>query len=190
MFLLGAIAALATVWLRPRIEAFVLAHGAGAPERLLDAFVVTAAVEETLKFAAFALGALWTAEWDEPLDGVVYGAAAGLGFAAIENAFFVWATGDPNLALTRGFTATLAHVAFSGGFGLFVGLARLRWCKLRWTWAAAGAIGAIASHGAYDSWAVRGGGSRFELFGSMLGLVLFLAIAIRWAHRRSTQCAT
>ncbi len=188
VFLLGTVAALATVWLRPRIESLVITRPPQEWARWLDAFVVTAFVEEALKFAAFSLGALWCSEWDEPLDGVVYGAAAGLGFSAIENAFFVWATGEPELAIARGFTATLAHVAFSGGLGLFVGLARLRWRGRRWTWAAIGALAAVTAHGAYDAFSANGSSGRVALFSGLVVLVAAIAVAIRWAHHRSSQC--
>jgi protease PrsW len=184
VFVLGGLAALVQAWLRPRVEFALIRDGASLRDHLLDVFVVTAACEEFLKFLAFALGALATREWDEPLDGIVYGAAAGLGFAAIENAYFLAATGDTAVLWQRGFTATFAHVAFTSGLGFFVGLARLRHLSVA-VGATFGALYAIGCHGAYDHWLARGSTPTPALLGTLPLLLLAFALKVRWARARS-----
>lgn len=51
-------------------------------------------------------------EFDEPMDGIVYGVVASLGFATLENILYTLKRGL-GLALTRAFTAVPAH-AFCG----------------------------------------------------------------------------
>ena len=104
--------AVAVLRLRPFLEPLA-PQGPGHLRDLADAFLITALPEETLKLLAFVLGAGFSRELDEPMDGIVYGAAAALGFTAIENALFLFESGDPLLLLVRGFTATLGHVAFT-----------------------------------------------------------------------------
>lgn len=188
VFALGVIAGLAIAAYRPRIESWYppLTGDAGL---WLDAFAITAFWEELVKLAAVALGALWLAEWDEPMDGIVYGAAAGLGFASVENTVY-FATeglqGGGGLVLARAFTATLAHACFTGAAAFMLGVARLDgWRGAGRMLVAALAI-AVALHGAYDV-LLMGESSR-----APLALVLVLPAALtlfalqaRWARARS-----
>lgn len=116
---LGCGAANVIAVIRPRIEHLVPSMpGTSMPGirgEILDAFVVTALPEEIVKLAAVCLACLWSREWNEPMDGIVYGVAAGLGFASLENVYFLTATGEPMLVISRAFTANLAHAAFSPG---------------------------------------------------------------------------
>jgi RsiW-degrading membrane proteinase PrsW (M82 family) len=189
VFLLGCFAAVAQVMLRPRIEyaMLMLAGDSLRAAHLLDAFVVTALCEEALKLLAFLPLALLHHEWDEPVDGLVYGAAAGLGFAAVENAFFVAIHGDVSLVVTRGFTATLAHVAFSGGLGFCLGMARLRGRRTFALWLPLGLLYAVLMHGAYDALLLTESTARGTLLIAMPLLFIGFALRLRWARRRSPQ---
>ncbi|MGE0142053.1 MAG: PrsW family glutamic-type intramembrane protease, partial [Planctomycetota bacterium] len=64
--------------------------------------------------------------FDQILDGMVYGAMVALGFATVENVVYVLHAGEPQLAVMRGFTATLMHIATTGLVGLGLALAWLR----------------------------------------------------------------
>ncbi|GAD53375.1 hypothetical protein MBEHAL_2135 [Halarchaeum acidiphilum MH1-52-1] len=52
-------------------------------------FVVVGPIEETVKWLAVRLYAYRTERFDAVVDGAVYGAAAGLGFATIENTIYI-----------------------------------------------------------------------------------------------------
>lgn len=187
VFFLGACAAFAVAHLRPRLEFWLLPPDLGLAHDLADAFLVTAGGEECFKLLAFTLGALWHADWDEPMDGIVYGAAAGLGFASLENAYYLTNGGDSSLVVARAFTANLAHVLFSSGVGFAFGLAKLRG-KL--SFAPIGIVGALFLHGVYDlflfshpEW------SLISLLGVLpLGLGL-LGLKMRWSQARSPHAA-
>ena len=184
VFALGCASAFATLSLRPWLEPLI----PWEPEwwmHAFDAFVVTAGVEEFLKISACAVFLTWHREVDEPLDGLLYGAAAGLGFASFENALYVLRTSEASLALMRGFTATLVHATCTGLIGLALVSARL--CgkhTLRWV---LGALGlAIALHGTYDYFLIRDDGRAWvSLLAALPLMTVMLSVKTRWARAKS-----
>ena len=95
-----------------------------------NVMLVWVIVEELLKYAVALAIVLWNKEVDEPIDMVIYMIVIALGFAALENALFIFnplMMGDYlNSALTGGFRflgATLLHVLASGTVGVFLALA-------------------------------------------------------------------
>src|ERR1051326_3664445 len=90
-------------------------------------------------------------EFDEPMDGIVYGAVASLGFASLEN--FLYVAGDDHslrVAVLRAFTAVPGHAFMGAVMGYFAGQARFGLAEkrvLNWTWAFAVPV---ALHTLYD----------------------------------------
>lgn len=131
-FLLGALAA-APVCLA-ELGADALFAELLAPLRLptvahtaVTALLGVALPEELAKFAVLALYARRHRAFDEPMDGFVYGAAAALGFACVENVLYV-ANGGFGTAVVRGLLSVPGH-AFDGmlmGALLGAGLVRPR----------------------------------------------------------------
>src|SRR6202163_4644700 len=83
-----------------------------------SALLFAAIPEEAIKVSIIAAIALRARDFDEPMDGVVYGTAVGLGFAAVENVLYVagnthWAF----VAITRG----VLSVPFHGALGAIAG---------------------------------------------------------------------
>jgi protease PrsW len=90
----------------------------------LVAVLVAPPVEECAKLAAVRLYAYRTPQFNAVIDGAVYGAFAGLGFAVAENAAYVFF--DPELqfaAVVRAFAAP-GHVLYTALSGYYLGLAR------------------------------------------------------------------
>lgn len=86
-------------------------------------------IEELLKYAVALIVILWNREVDEPIDMVIYMVVIALGFAALENALFIFnplVAGDYlHSALTGSFRflgATLLHVLASGTVGVVLAL--------------------------------------------------------------------
>ena len=52
--------------------------------------------------------------------GIIYGIAAALGFASVENVIYIVVYDSPGIGVARAFTATLGHVACTGMIGYFV----------------------------------------------------------------------
>lgn len=70
----------------------------------LGALFTAAIPEEAFKLLVVTRYCARHREFDEPMDGIVYGAVAGLGFAALENVMYL-AQAGMGLALLRAFTA-------------------------------------------------------------------------------------
>ncbi len=77
--------------------------------------------EEPLKFLAFMLFVFSNTDFDEPMDAIVYGAAIGLGYAAMENIPYL-NTGDPETAWTMTIVkARYYPLIMHLGFGVLMG---------------------------------------------------------------------
>ncbi len=90
-------------------------------------------VEETIKAAALlAIFVFWRSEIDSPLDGIIYGAMVGMGFAMVENVYYFVETFNQggveawgvNIVL-RAIVFGLNHALFSSFAGLGIAIARL-----------------------------------------------------------------
>ena len=99
---------------------------------ILGPVVVAPLIEEPAK-AAFLLFVLWHRAFDTTTDGFVYGAAAGLGFAATENLLYFWGaagSGDPMMwaqtVVIRTFFSAVVHATASALIGAGLGWARFR----------------------------------------------------------------
>ena len=81
---------------------------------------VVGPIEELSKFAAVRLFPYRSLYFDEPMDGLVYGVTASLGFASLENLFYVLEFG-PGVMLVRAPISTLAHLVFGSIWGYALG---------------------------------------------------------------------
>lgn len=99
----------------------------------LSAITIGPLVEESVKgFALLAIFFLWRHEIDSPLDGIIYGAMVGMGFALVENVvYFVNIFGEGGSeawslnVLMRGVVFGLNHALYTSMTGLGVALARM-----------------------------------------------------------------
>ncbi len=97
--------------------------GRSLPARILVLFLVVGPVEELLKLLVVYFYAYRRPEFDEMLDGVIYSAAAALGFAALENIVYL-AENDARLVLLRGPLSNPGHALFSAIWGLALSRAK------------------------------------------------------------------
>lgn len=118
---------------------------------LVQAFLGAAIPEEGFKYLVLRRYVWNKPAFDEPLDGVVYGATASLGFATLENILYV-GDGGMQVAVLRALTAVPQH-AFTGIImGAFLGRARFAEDAGRRFGLLATALGmAILLHGTYDA---------------------------------------
>ncbi len=82
--------------------------------------LAAATIEEIAKFLVVWLVAYRSLHFDEPSDGLVYGAAASLGFASLENLLYVLSFG-PEVMIARAPLSTVAHVIFGCCWGYALG---------------------------------------------------------------------
>jgi protease PrsW len=92
------------------------------PVALLVFTVVVGLAEEGAKLAAAWSLAAHTKHFDEPVDGIVYGAASALGFAAVENVkYFAVGRLTATLIVMRSLTSVPAHMFFGAIWGYALG---------------------------------------------------------------------
>jgi RsiW-degrading membrane proteinase PrsW (M82 family) len=122
-------------------------------------FIVAALVEETFKFWVLWRYSARHCAFDEPYDGIVYGVAASLGFAAVENVMYVLSAHQESfesglsVAFLRALLSVPLHAACGAIMGICVGIGRFSRGPASASWALLGLAGAIALHGAYDTFA-------------------------------------
>lgn len=122
---------------------------------LVNGFVVAATTEETLKLAII-LAFVWRKpHFNEVMDGILYTAAASLGFALLENVLY--SANNLITGFLRAFTAVPLHAVCSGVMGYFVGRAKVGKGS-PFLMVPFGLFMAISIHGLYD-WAVFSGGT-------------------------------
>ena len=88
-----------------------------------DSFVVAAAVEEGFKFLFLYLIIWKSREFDQHFDGIVYAVFVSLGFALIENIFYVL-EGGLGIGIMRAVLSIPGHGLFGVVMGYFFALAR------------------------------------------------------------------
>ena len=120
-------------------------------ETAIFAFGVVAVTEELSKYLLLRRFIYPKKDFNEPIDGIVYGVMVGLGFATLENLLYVFNADDHGLstALGRAFTAVPAHAAFGALMGAYIGLAKF-FPEKGTIYTLIGVGLAIFFHGAYD----------------------------------------
>jgi RsiW-degrading membrane proteinase PrsW (M82 family) len=134
------------LWVLPSYEISALTTG----ELAFVTFVAVGLTEEFFKALAFFIPVYWSKHFNEPYDGIMYGVAAALGFAGIENVMYVLMGGVP-AAFIRAITAVPAHAMFGLFIGYFAG--RAKFAKRKWVkpfLILTGFLIAVFLHGLYD----------------------------------------
>lgn len=116
-------------------------------KQFLVSFFIIGFGEELFKAIAIYLVAFRNREFNEPVDGIIYGVTGGIGFSVIENMLYTAAFGL-TIAPIRAIVASLAHACFSGIFGIYCGRAKLS--EKPWLELFKGLILASFMHGLYD----------------------------------------
>lgn len=118
--------------------------------QLAGGILVVGFTQEFLKYLAVRASVYDMSEFDERTDGIIYGTAAGLGYATALNIDLIVASGGVNLgagAFRIAITA-LAHASFAGVTGYF--LAREKFERRPVWWMAAGVTLAAVLNGAFS----------------------------------------
>ena len=134
--------------------------GSGGASSIIDttviAFFVAALPEETCKLFVLWLILRKNPYFDEHFDGIVYAVCVGLGFAAIENVFYVFEEGEDwmSVAITRALLAVPGHYAFAILMGYYYSVyhfvnhsPKVAICIL---------LVPVLAHGIYDALALSG----------------------------------
>jgi len=151
-----------------------------APLALLVFTVVVGFTEEGSKWLGVWSFARHRREFDEPVDGIVYGVASSLGFAAVENIrYFALGRLATGLVVLRTFTSLPAHMFFGAIWGYALGrkLVAPRTNTLKFVLLAA------LLHGAYDTF-LSVHGLEYATLLLHLALTTIFVVLLRRALRR------
>ena len=135
---------------------------------LVKAFLIVALSEEVIKLALVYVFIFYDAEFDEPMDGVVYSIACALGFATMENASYMYTYGS--YLWPRMLFSCFLHAGCSGLAGYYLGLAKFTSTTSPYSLITKGLILSWALHGLYD----------YIVFSKQY-LALVLIIILLWA---------
>lgn len=86
---------------------------------LIENFLIVALTEELCKFAVIRFYSYRDSNFDEMMDGIVYGAAAAAGFATFENIFYVMENGF-GTAVIRALLSVPAHILWGASTGYWM----------------------------------------------------------------------
>ena len=153
----------------------------GEPARLVDAFVLSGFVEELAKWVVLLAAVYHWDEFDEPLDGVVYGVTVALGFATLENFLYVARLGL-GVAWERALFAVPAHALFGATMGYYAGRVKFERGARVWRDGVLSLAAPVLFHGLYDYALHHGLGTRVWVVISLLSAALWVFV-LRRVHR-------
>lgn len=156
---------------------------------LAAAILIVGFVQEFLKYAGVRYTVFNSLEFDERVDGIIYGAAIGLGYATMLNIRYVVDNGGVDLgvgAIQVSINA-LAHASFSGLTGYFLGRAKFE--RMGPLWLPMGLTAAAVLNGVASFALRRSTGLGTFGFNPWPGLVIafVLAAVIFWTLFRTIR---
>jgi protease PrsW len=145
-------------------------------------------VEEVCKYVILVRFAYPKKDFNEPFDGITYGVMVGMGFATLENVFYVTESGLM-VGVLRMFTAVPAHASFAVLMGYFVGLAKFNPARSRQL-KLMGLLVATVFHTLYDYFQFIGQESMI-FFAAFISLIIAVRLSIRAIrlHRQNSPFA-
>ena len=181
IFFFGMLAALPAIFLEMGIfRAFSKLNLPLIYLSFLNTFLGVALIEETLKFLVVKVKVLSNAEFDEPVDAILYMIIAALGFAASENILILFNQRTDlllpqalKISMTRFLGATFLHALTSGTLGYFLALS-LSETKKRLKLISFGLLISILLHGLYNFSIIE----MKEIFKFFIPLAILVSLAI------------
>jgi protease PrsW len=114
----------------------------------LNAFVSASLLEEFFKWFILFYTVYKHLSFDEPYDGIVYGAAVSLGFATVENIFYLIGNGFEH-AIGRALLPVSSHALFGVIMGFYLGKGKFSIVKNK-KWIFLSLFVPFVLHGTYD----------------------------------------
>jgi RsiW-degrading membrane proteinase PrsW (M82 family) len=206
IFFYGALATIPAFFLEKGVYAFTASSLfsdrvpalAGAPFfiTIFNIFIGVALVEEILKYLVVREKALRSAEFDEPIDALLYMIIAALGFAALENILILFRLGPEflvkealALSIFRFLGATFLHTLCSGTVGFFLALSFFE-TKKRFQLLSTGLGLATLLHGLYNFSIMKMEGNLRVLIPIiiLLGLAIFVSLGFKRLKKLKSVC--
>lgn len=145
MFLFGAILTFPIMFMQYVIDAEKI-----IVNEYVQSFISTAFLEEFFKWFILFLVIYPHADFDEPYDGIVYGASISLGFATVENILYLLGNGI-EFAMGRALLPVSSHALFGVLMGYYLGKAKFNIAGSPAKWIFLSFFTPFILHGFYDS---------------------------------------
>jgi protease PrsW len=121
----------------------------------INAIFSASLIEEIFKWSVLFFCAYRSVEFDEPFDGIVYGTSVSLGFATVENIFYLMTNGM-DYALTRAILPVSSHALFGVIMGYYISRAKFTQ-KSKWVWLIISLLLPALLHGVYNFLLLKAG---------------------------------
>jgi RsiW-degrading membrane proteinase PrsW (M82 family) len=171
----GALSIYPALWL----EGWLLPAGLSPEDslrtRVIALMLIVGPVEELCKLAGVRFFLWPRTHFNEPMDGIVYAAAAATGFAFAENLHFM--VDEPAVILARGPGGTLAHILFAGFWGSALGWSRF--CDHPWqghVMIALGLVWGSLTHGLFNLMTFSAN-QELSVWAARLGLLTLVVVS-------------
>ena len=142
-----------------------------------SAFIEAGFCEELCKFVILFLTIWWNRNFNEYMDGIVYAAFVGLGFACVENILYVF-QGGVGTGIVRALLSVPGHFLFAVIMGYFFSLAKFNE-KGRFGYLMAALFAAVLAHGLFD-WMLMITDKKSEIFSVIILIIFILADIKLW----------
>ena len=149
-----------------------------------SAFIVAGVTEELGKFLVVYLTIYKNRHFDESTDGIVYASAAALGFASLENLFYMISFGW-GVIILRSLMSTFGHLLFSVIWGYPLALRKISRPGAT-TLLLLGLVGAMLAHGLYDFVLFTQSWFALLVIPILAVLIVVLVLMLRHSRRIST----
>nr|WP_295972375.1 glutamic-type intramembrane protease PrsW [uncultured Bacillus sp.] len=141
-FLFGALLVFPIMFIQYVLETENIIHS-----NFIDAFISTSLLEEFFKWFIVYYVAYQHVHFDEPYDGIVYGASVSLGFASTENILYLIGNGVEH-AIGRALLPVSSHALFGVIMGYYFGKGKFSSHKRKWLLLSM--LFPVLLHGIYD----------------------------------------
>ena len=155
----------------------------GQNSSFVEAFFYVSLTEELCKYLILIVFFFRKPLFNEPYDGIVYAGFISLGFATLENIFYILDKGLA-VALVRMFLSVPAHAIFGVVMGFFVGGAKF-FRRKKFTFLGLGLLSAVFLHGLYDYFLMAG--IPFLVLFSLLLVGIGIALSLKAIRIREEQ---
>lgn len=124
IFVLGMFATIPTMAVEIFGQNFNIFSGVAG--QLFEAIIVVGFAEEFFKRLVVLRYAFYNPVFNEKLDGIVYCGIAALGFATLENIFYIiaYSASSPNIWITRGLLSVPVHMLLGITMGYYLSLSK------------------------------------------------------------------
>lgn len=186
--LLAFLAGMVSVYIALPIEEFVFKSNA----MIVSSFIIFlwATIEELVKFFAAYFTSLKRKVYDEPIDAVIYMITVALGFAALENALFMFNLIDNKNFIqsiltgnSRFLGATLLHTASSASIGIMMGLSYYKKPIMKKVFLFSGIIISIVLHTIFNLLIIKSNSEIFFVFAGIWVLIIAIILIIEKIKR-------